>query len=483
MNKRRWFASALLAGLLGYGVMVVQPIAPTWANFEDSPKNVIDEVWQIVYSNYVDDTFNKHDWLATRKEFLSKDYSTNEEAYKAVRTMLKELNDPYTRFMDPKQYASTQVELSGELTGVGISVDQDKDTKELVVVSPVPDTPAFKAGLQAKDIIQAIDGIPTKGIGREDSVARIRGKVGTAVTLTIRRPDKTFEVKLTREVIPIKVVRSSVKTEKGKSIGYIQFTEFTGHSAEEMSKALKDLQTKKVDGYVLDLRGNPGGSLQASIAIASMFLNKQTLVVTTANRDGIVQEDRASGETITDKPVVVLVNKGSASASEILSGALQDNHRAVLVGTTTFGKGLVQSMQPLSDRSGLAVTIAHYKTPAGIDIHKKGIKPDYYVELPGVDDAAADCVANAKGAKGSKAKPANKPFTGSVAGMVTLPKKPLTKAVLQQCGTVKKPVITFTATDIGTSKDAQYVRATDVLIQRIAQGSNKPSTQVSSVAP
>ncbi|WP_287127543.1 S41 family peptidase [Candidatus Cyanaurora vandensis] len=381
MNKRRVFASGLAVFLLGCAFVVGQPIAPSWANFENTPKHIVDEVWQVINRDYVDTGYNKRDWLETRREYLSKDYATKEEAYRAVRTMLKELNDPYTRFMDPKQYASMQVETSGELTGVGLSVDVDKKTKELLVVAPVPDTPAFKAGLQPQDIIQAIDGISTKGVGREDSVSRIRGKEGTPVVLTVRRAAKVFEVTLTRAVIPIRSVRASVKKEKGQNIGYISLSQFTGNAPREMRDAVNSLLGKKVDGFVLDLRFNPGGLLSASTDIASIFLNRE-LVVSTADRTGVVEELRASGTRLTDKPVVVLVNGGSASASEILAGSLQDNRRAVLVGTTTFGKGLVQSVHELSDRSGLAVTIAHYKTPSGKDIHKKGIKPDYTVTIP-----------------------------------------------------------------------------------------------------
>jgi len=415
MHPRRLFASTLAVFLLGYAFVSGQPIAPSWANFESSPKQVVDEVWQIINRDYVDTSYNKHDWLETRREFLDKDYATKEQAYNAVRTMLKELNDPYTRFMDPKQYASMQVETSGELTGVGLSVDIDKKSKELLVVAPVPDTPAFKAGLQPQDIIQSIDGIPTKGVGREDSVARIRGKEGTQVTLTVRRNDKVFDLTLTRAVIPIRSVRASVKKEKGKNIGYIALSQFTGNAPKEMRDAVKNLSSKNVEGFVLDLRFNPGGLLSASTDIASIFLDRE-LVVTTANREGIIDELRANGTRLTQKPVVILVNQGSASASEILSGALQDNRRAVLVGTTTFGKGLVQSVHELSDKSGLAVTIAHYKTPAGKDIHKKGIKPDFFVEIP------------------------------------------------------EKVLKTLKAEDLATAKDPQYNQATSVLLKRIAQG-------------
>ncbi|WP_218080494.1 S41 family peptidase [Anthocerotibacter panamensis] len=414
MNIRRLLVGSLALTLVVFTVIVGKPLAPSWATFEDSPKHVVDEVWQVINHDYVDTGYNKHDWLETRREFLARSYATPEEAYGAVREMLKELNDPYTRFLAPKEYAALQVETAGELSGVGLTVDIDKKTKELMVLSPVADTPAYRAKLQPQDIIQAIDGVPTKGVGVEESISRIRGKVGTKVVLTVRRNENTFEIPLIREVIPIRTVRSSIKKTQGKTIGYVALSQFTSNSAQEMREAIQGLIDKKVDGFVLDLRYNPGGVLGASTDIASIFLDKE-VVVSTANRDGIVDEIRATGTRLTTKPVVILVNKGSASASEILSGALQDNNRAVLVGTTTFGKGLVQAVRQLSDQSGLTVTIAHYKTPAGKDIHKKGIKPDYFVDIP--------------------------------------------KKVLQ----------TLTPADLATTKDPQYVKAASVLIQRIAQ--------------
>ncbi len=415
MNKRRLFASSLLVFLLGCVFVVGQPIAPSWATFEDSPKHLVDEVWQVINRDYVDTGYNQHDWLQTRREFLSKDYKTPEEAYTAIRAMLKELNDPYTRFMDPKQYASMQIDTSGELTGVGLSVDVDKDTKELVVVSPIADTPAFKAGLKTQDIIESINGIKTKGVSREDSVARIRGKVGTQVILKVRRSKEVFEVTLIRALIPLRAVTSSLKQEQGKKIGYVRLSQFTANAGVEMRTAIKDLTNKKVDGFVLDLRSNPGGLLSASTDIASIFLKKE-IVVTTADRTGVTEELRAQGNTLTTKPVAILVNGGSASASEILSGALQDHNRAFLVGTKTFGKGLVQSVHELSDNSGLAVTIAQYRTPLGRNIHKKGIKPDVVVELS------------------------------------------------------DKVLETFTPADLATAKDPQYAQATKLLVRRINGG-------------
>jgi carboxyl-terminal processing protease len=379
--NRRFLAGSLVLFLTGAVLSITQPAIPAWANFENSPKHLVDEVWQVVNSDYVDKGYNQHDWIETRREFLSRDYATKEQAYTAIRKMLKELNDPYTRFMDPKQYASMQVDTSGELSGVGLSVDLDKTTQELVVIAPVPDTPAAKAGILPQDIIETIDGVATKGLSREEAVGRIRGKVGTKVTMELRRKEEHLTVTMERTLIPLQVVRSSVKEEQGKRLGYVALSQFTGTAPQEMRDAVKGLIAKNVDGFILDLRFNPGGLVGASQEIASIFLDKE-LIVTTVDRAGTIERLNANGQQLTAKPLVVLVNGGSASASEILSGALQDNKRAVLVGTTTFGKGLVQSVHELSDHSGLAVTTQHYKTPIGRDIHHKGIKPDFEVELP-----------------------------------------------------------------------------------------------------
>jgi carboxyl-terminal processing protease len=373
---RRLFSRTLLPLLLSCLV-----IAPTWAKFEDSPKHTVDEVWQIVHRDFVDGKFNKHDWLQVRQSYLDKTYTKPEDAYKGVRAMLKELNDPYTRFMDPRQFNRMKEQTSGDYAGVGIQVIPDPKTKELLVVSPIPDTPAAKAGIMAKDIIETVDGFATKVLGYEDAIGKIKGKPGTSVTIVIRRETKKFPLTLERQVITVASVRTELKEEQGKKIGYIALREFTAKAPKEMRTAVSSFLDQNVDGFVLDLRNNPGGLLGASTEIASIFLDKK-LVVSTVNRTGTVEELETNGNRLTDKPLVLLVNGGSASASEILSGAFQDYHRAALIGTTTFGKGLVQAVRELSDGSGMTVTIAHYKTPAGRDIHKKGITPDYPVEIP-----------------------------------------------------------------------------------------------------
>jgi carboxyl-terminal processing protease len=350
------------------------------ASFRGSPKELIDEVWQIIDKSYVDGTFNQVDWKAVRNDYLNRNYTSDEEAYQAIREMLKKLDDPYTRFMNPEEFKNMQVETSGELTGVGIQLTQDEQTKKLVVISPIEDTPAFKAGIQSKDIITKIDGKSTEGMDTNQAVNLIRGQVNTEVTLTVLRNSKELEFKLKRAKIEIHPVRHSVQKSSIGEVGYIRLNQFSANAASEMRSAIKDLEQKKVTGYILDLRSNPGGLLFGSIEIARMWLKEGT-IVSTVDRVGEADRQTANKKELTDKPLVVLVDGGSASASEILSGALQDNKRAVLVGTKTFGKGLVQSVRGVGNGAGLAVTIAKYFTPNGTDINHAGIEPDFKIEL------------------------------------------------------------------------------------------------------
>ena len=353
------------------------------SSITNSPKEVIDQVWQIVYRDFLDSSgkYSPETWTSLRRDLLAKSYAGTDESYEAIRGMLASLDDPYTRFLDPKEFKEMQIDTSGELTGVGIQITLDKDTKEILVVSPIEGTPASRAGVQPKDVIVSIDGKSTQGMTTEDAVKLIRGQEGTQVTLGLRRNGDVVTVPLKRARIEINAVESRLNTSgDGKKVGYIRLKQFNANAAREMRTAIRELETQGAVGYVLDLRSNPGGLLEASIDIARQWLDEGT-IVSTKTRDGIQDVRRATGSALTNSPVVVLVNEGSASASEILSGALQDNNRAVLVGQKTFGKGLVQSVRGLSDGSGLTVTIAKYLTPKGTDIHKNGIRPDVDVKL------------------------------------------------------------------------------------------------------
>lgn len=363
--------------VVGSGIHLSQ----SQAFIQTGPKETVDEVWQIINHQYVDTSFNETDWLKIRQEYVNDAaYTSKKDAYKAIREMLGKLEDPYTRFMNPEEFQNMRIDTSGELTGVGITIAKDEKTDRLIVISPVEDTPAFKAGILAQDLIFKIDGKDTKGMDVNDAVKLIRGERGSQVTLTIDRKGKQSDYDIVRERIEIHPVRAHVRdTDIGK-VGYIRLTTFNEHAAKDMQKAIESQEKEGVVGYVMDLRSNPGGLLYSSINIARMWINEGT-IVSTVDRKGVGDRESARNKALTEKPLVVLVNEGSASASEILSGALQDHKRGTLLGTKTFGKGLVQSVRPLGDGSGLAVTIAKYLTPSGRDINKQGIAPDILVEL------------------------------------------------------------------------------------------------------
>ncbi len=356
-------------------------LSQSQAFFRESPKELVDAVWQIVNRQYVDATFNQVDWRAVRQEYLDRSYEDKQEAYDAINEMLEQLGDPYTRFMEPEEFKNLQIDTSGELTGVGIQIALDEETDYIRVISPIEDTPAYDAGILARDLIIAIDGQSTKGMELSEAVSLIRGKPGSEVTLTIQRQTREVDYEITRARIEVHPVRSRLhEMREGEEVGYIRLNQFSSNAPEEMRAAIRELQEKDIEGYVLDLRSNPGGLLYASVEIARMWIDEGK-IVSTVDRQGEVERQNAKGNALTDQPLVVLVDGGSASASEILSGALQDQNRAVIVGTQTFGKGLVQSVRGLGDGSGIAVTVAKYLTPDGRDINKEGIKPDVISEM------------------------------------------------------------------------------------------------------
>ena len=377
--------SAFIGGAIAT-TAAVSVFGPVWcrsvrAALQDSPKAIVDQVWQLVNREYVDGSFNNQDWLATRKRLLNKNYTSRQQAYSAIRQALKRLDDPYTRFMSPKEYQTLTSQTSGEVSGIGIRMEINRATKLLTVVEALENSPALKAGISEGDVIVAIDGKSTKNMRIEDASRLIRGKVGSSINLRLKRLlQGEFDVKLTRATIEVPTVRYTLRKEANRQIGYIRLREFSAHAAEQMERAIRKLNASNVDGFVLDLRDNPGGLLNASIEIARMWLDKGA-IVRTEDRKGGSELTKANSRALTNRPLVVLVNGNSASASEILTGALKDNKRATVVGSKTFGKALVQSVHELADGSGVAITIAHYYTPKGTDINRKGITPDIEMDL------------------------------------------------------------------------------------------------------
>ncbi len=348
------------------------------AAFASPSTDLYDNVWRLINTKYVDQTDNQQDWNQWRHKYDSY-INSYEDSYVAIETMLTSLNDPYTKFLDPKEFEEETSSIKGSLKGIGVQIA----TKEgkLMVIAPIEDSPAEKAGLLADDEILEINGQSTKGMSIDKAADRIRGEEGTTVILSIKRKDSVQKYSIVRKEIELKAVSTKIpnNVKLNDDIGYIRLSSFISkNAAKEFEDIVNKYGNKK--GYIIDLRSNPGGLLTNAIYIANLFLPKG-IIVSTVDRDGYKETQRTIGRPITNKPMVVLINKGSASASEIFSGAMKDNKRAVLIGEKSFGKGLVQEINRLPNDAGVNITIQKYLTPNGTDINKKGIDPDIVVEL------------------------------------------------------------------------------------------------------
>ena len=378
--KKRFFQIALL---------LIFPIILTWGLWTSSvaalteEQSLLGEAWRIVNLAYVDDSFNHQNWWFMRQNLIKRPLKNREDTYSTIQEMLATLGDPFTRLLKPEQYRNLQVNTSGELTGVGLQIALDSQTGELIVISPLEGSPAEVAGIQAGDRVVKIDGHPTTEFTLDEAANKMRGAIGSSVVLTILKEsnDKPQDITIIRDQIEINPVYAELKSdsENTRPIGYIRLNQFNANATTEISQAVESFEQKGAIGYILDLRNNPGGLLQAGVEIARLWLDEGTIVYT-VNRQRVLGSFSAEGPAITNAPLVVLTNQGTASASEILAGALQDNGRAMLVGEKTFGKGLIQSLFDLSDGSGLAVTVAKYETPSHKDINKQGIIPDIVVK-------------------------------------------------------------------------------------------------------
>lgn len=336
------------------------------------PLDTIKKVIEIIKSDYVEENIDEQQLI-----------------YGAVEGILKKLDDPYTRFMEPKSFKEMQVETQGEFGGIGIVITVKK--RVLTVISPIDDTPAAKAGIKSGDMIVKIDGKDVVDIALHDAVRLLRGPVGTPVTITvISEGDKSpRDVNIVREIIKLPSVKYWVIK---PNIGYIRLTQFIQTTAEDVEKALIDLQKNKVTSVILDLRNNPGGLLTSSVEVARKFIPKGD-IVSIKGRDGEKSTYSSFFKSHPVIPMVVLINEGSASASEIVAGAIKDNKRGVLLGKKSFGKGSVQTVISLTDGSAMALTTALYYTPSGVNIHKTGIQPDIEVELPTISEKEREEVA------------------------------------------------------------------------------------------
>lgn len=363
--------------------------APSW-NWSNSqsdstkdslvPERLYQKVYRLIKGEYYEQSFNGQDWSYWETRYKGK-LKTIDDSHKAIETMLASLGDKYTRFLDRDAFEDEKAQIDAHLFGVGIQIGTDKSNR-VIVIAPLDDTPAARAGVLPGDEIAEIDGVSTKGLTVDEAAKNIKGPKGSEVELTLVSKGVRRKVKMMRDEIQIASVQSAKMLDD--SIGYIRLSTFISHKAnDEMQKALTKLSSAK--GIVLDLRDNPGGLLTNAIDISNMFLSGKNAIVSTVDKDGYKTPAWSDGKPLSQQHLVVLINRGSASASEIASGALKDNGRAILVGQRTFGKGLVQGITRLEDGSGVNYTIARYLTPNDTDINNKGILPDVAVDLTDLD--------------------------------------------------------------------------------------------------
>ncbi len=366
MNGRtRTFVVILVVAVCGLlSIPGILPATSTNITYFKS-LDLIRKVIEIIKSDYVEENIEEQKLI-----------------YGAIEGMLKTLEDPYTRFMEPKSFKEMQTETQGEFGGLGIVISIKN--RLLTVVSPIEDTPAWRAGIRSGDMILRIDNKDVTDIPLHDAVRLLRGPEGSKVTIAIVRENEKEprDVTLVREIIKIPSIKYWIIK---PNIGYIRLTQFIQTSSEDLEKAMLALEKGGAKALILDVRNNPGGLLTAAVEVCRKFIPKGD-IVSIKGRDGEKNTYGSFFQSHPLIPMVLLINEGSASASEIVAGALKDNRRAIIIGKKSFGKGSVQTVISLTDGSAIALTTALYYSPAGVNIHKKGIEPDIEVELPRLND-------------------------------------------------------------------------------------------------
>lgn len=332
--------------------------------------------------NFTSETYNQLELFSNAFERIRKDYVENvsdkELIESAINGMLTSL-DPHSSFLSADRFESMKVQTKGEFGGLGIEVTMESGFVK--VISPIDDTPAFAAGIQPNDFITAIDGESVLGLSLSEAVEMMRGPINTDITITIRRDgEEGFDVTITRAIIKIRSVRHRIE----RNIGYIRISSFNEQTQKGLEEAIKEIEselTDKIVGYVIDLRNNPGGLLDTAISVTDTFLERGEIVSTRSRDSSDIDRKSAKKKDSTNGlPIVVLINDGSASASEIVAGALQDHNRAIILGTKSFGKGSVQTIVPMQENNAMRLTTARYYTPSGKSIQGTGIIPDIIVE-------------------------------------------------------------------------------------------------------
>jgi len=325
-------------------------------------------------------------WKKLHDQYIGS-ISDQDLVYGAIRGMVEAAGDPYTAFFSPNENQRFKDDISGEFDGIGVEITASDGVP--TVVSPISDSPAEKAGIKAKDIIAEVDGTKTSEIGLDETINRIRGEAGTTVTLKIIREGSAdpLEIKVVRAKISVASVSYDVKTSNGKKIGYLKIRQFGDDTEKLVSEAADKFNDEKAAGIIVDLRNNPGGYLETSVEVASHFIDGG-VIVSEIEKSGEKREFKTSGTAnLKDQKLILLVNEGSASASEIVAGAVKDRDRGTLIGKKTYGKGSVQILENLSDGSGIKITIAKWYTPNGSQIDGVGIEPDMTVEGNEATDA------------------------------------------------------------------------------------------------
>jgi carboxyl-terminal processing protease len=378
-------------------ILLLLVAAPSALALNDGQQLVV-ESWRLVNQSYVDpDRFEEIHWKRLRQKALERSIQTSADAYDAIDAMLAPIGDPYTRLLRPADFLALKANTEGQVSGVGLQLGIPQDASSIVVIAPLEGSPAAKAGISSGSALLSVDGISTQELGLEATAARLRGAEGSSVLLVIKEPQgKQREVDLKRQRVNLQPVRQRLIERDGHRLGYLRITQFSEPVPQQVAEALEGLQDQGMEGLVLDLRNNSGGLVSAGLAVANGLLDGGA-IVETQNRDGFSDAQQANRGQLYAGPMLTLVNGGTASASEILAGALQDDERSALLGSRTFGKGLIQTLIGLGgDGSGLAVTVARYLTPSGRDIQNLGITPDRVLPQPepfnpgGDDDAWLD---------------------------------------------------------------------------------------------
>jgi carboxyl-terminal processing protease len=365
LNKR--LVGPCLVALIALFSLVYQPAQ----GYKSGPREVYHQAWQLVRDNYYEPTFNNQNWSTWEHRF-DNDIHTVADAHKSIKSMLESLKDPYTRFLDPRAFQDENDAIDSRIVGIGINLLQKE--QRLVVTRTIENSPAAIAGMKEQDEIIGIDTTNSSGFTPEQAAEKIRGQEGTPVKITVRRNgNQEISFNIVRAQIVIHAVSYKIVE---PNIGYITLSTFISNdAAKEFRTALEKLSS--CDGLIIDMRDNPGGLLSNSLEIADMLL-ENGVIVKTVGRSG-PRVDSSSGEPLTHQPIAVLVDEESASASEILAGALKDNARGVIVGTHTYGKGLVQEINKLPGGAAIHITVSRYLTPSGADINKVGVIPDIQV--------------------------------------------------------------------------------------------------------